>query len=169
MPPLAFLSAIPTKVWIAFAIIAAVAGSVWMYGSSRYEQGVTDEQIRVSEAHAEEIAKREEENKKLSLFYEEAMEIQRMEYRDEINQVELALAAANNKRLRVPAPHCSAVAAGQAEANSPEGGDDPTAGTVLLPEQVDRDLRELMAEAERIVAACRVGQKFIRDNKFEEK
>jgi hypothetical protein len=80
---------------------------------------------------------------------------------NEIAQIRAAYAT--DRGLRLPATVCRGLAAGT-EAESASRGNGSTAGTVALPDQVERDLRALMLEADTVVAGCRVAQAFIRDN-----
>jgi hypothetical protein len=80
---------------------------------------------------------------------------------NEIAQIRTAYAT--DRGLRLPAAVCRGLAAGT-EAESASRGNGAAAGTVALPDQVGRDLRALMLEADTVVAGCRVAQAFIRDN-----
>lgn len=80
---------------------------------------------------------------------------------DEIAQVRAAYAA--DRGLRVDAAICAGFTEG-ARADGARGSDAGAAGTVALPEEVERDLRALMLEADTMLATCRVAQEFIRSN-----
>lgn len=178
MFPLAFLKAIPTKVWAFLAIMLLVGTSLWMFGNYRFEQGAAEvqkqwdqERLSMLSAHASALAQRAEENVKLAEANRKALSRQKKRYEDEIAEIKRSRAAADSPYgLRVPRSICdSPDSAGPAKADGTQGGDGPPAGTVVLPEQVERNLRGLMEEAATIVARCRLGQEFIRENGFEEK
>jgi hypothetical protein len=80
---------------------------------------------------------------------------------NEIAQIRAAYAT--DRGLRLPATVCRGLAA-STETESASRGNGAAAGTVALPDSIDRDLRALMLEVDTIVAGCRVAQAFIRDN-----
>ena len=76
-----------------------------------------------------------------------------------------AIRAANASpyRLRIPDSVCRGFASAT-PAQSPGVGNAPFAGTLALPEALERNLQDLIQEADTIVASCRAAQSFIRNN-----
>lgn len=82
-------------------------------------------------------------------------------YEDEIARIRADRARAPG--LRVTADVCTGLA-GAAKTEGTGGSDAAVTGTIALPAQVDRDLRQLMEEADEVVAGCRAAQDFIVTN-----
>lgn len=94
---------------------------------------------------------------------QQAIDKQRMKkgHADEIAQIRAAYAA--DRGLRLNADVCAGLAEG-AKADGAGRGDGTTSGSIALPDEIERDLRALMLEADTVVASCRVAQEFIRSN-----
>lgn len=86
-------------------------------------------------------------------------------YENEIAKIRATADRAASVGLRIPASVCSGLAS-TAQAKSASGGNDRIAGTVELPESIARDIQAEAERADKIVASCRVAQKFIQDNGF---
>ena len=168
MNPLAFFRLIPTKVWAFLAIILLVGTSLWWYGKTRYQQGVSDNEAAHAEAVNKALLKRVDENTKLAEAHAKELAAQKKGYTDEIALIKRRSGELSGNGLRVPKTICDGFTRA-AEASGSKGSNDAIAGTVALPESVERDLRQLMEEADTAIAGCRQAQKFIRDNGFEEK
>lgn len=176
MNPLAFLSLIPRQVLIFLAIILTAGIVIWMYGNSQYRQGEAAvqakwdaERAQVERDTAAAQAKREAENAALAEAHRKEMNAQRKKYEDEIARNNRRFADDAARRLRLPATVCTDRPAGPPAAEGTEGGDAAAAGTIALPDDVARNLRQLAAEADAIVASCRQAQDFIRQHGLEEK
>ena len=81
----------------------------------------------------------------------------------EIVQIRARAASDSTYRLRIPASVCSGFASG-AKAEGSAGSGSAIAETVVLPAEIERNLRELMVEADLVTAGCRVSQDFIKNN-----
>lgn len=180
MNPLSLLKLIDVKVWLFCAIILLAGIAVWQYGNYRERQGERRVQGRfdtfkqeVKTATDRAIERRRVENEIATEVHKKQLSAQKEGFKDEVSKIQgryNADLADATRRLRIPAaPGDCAGSAGEAKAESGQGSNDAPPGTVALPEETERDLRSLMAEADRIVASCRVGQQFIKDNGFEEK
>lgn len=176
MNPLAFFRLIPTKVWAFLAIILLVGIGLWMYGNWRYEQGASavrqewDADILAMEReHTKALEQRAAENLALQETHLKQLAEMKGTHANEIARIRHRHGELLGTGLRLPASLCpGSAAAGSPQAEGGKGGDGAVAGTVVLPEQVTRNLRQLMAEAETIVAGCRVGQGFLKQHGFVE-
>jgi hypothetical protein len=81
----------------------------------------------------------------------------------EIVQIRARAASDSAYRLRIPASVCSGFASG-AKAEGSAGSNSAVAGTVVLPDETEKNLRGLMVEADLVTAGCRVSQDFIKNN-----
>lgn len=167
MNPLAFFRSFPTKVIALLAIMLLAGIAVWWYGHSRYEQGVSAERQRQHDAENRALLRRTEENIALQQKYQQDLTKQKKGYSDEIERIKRRHGELSGAGLRVPRTICDGFARTTEAGSGKEGG--AAAGTIALPEQVERDLRELMAQADRAVAGCRSDEQFIDENGFREK
>jgi hypothetical protein len=71
----------------------------------------------------------------------------------------------SGQRLRIPGPVCPK-ATGETEAASAGRADGAASGTVALPEDIERRLRDRRKEADGVTAICRGLQEWARANGF---
>lgn len=168
------LRSISPKTWLFLGIILALGIGLWWYGDSQYDRGAAavqaewdhDAEERRKSAEAA-IRHRETENELLKADQQKRLAAQKRKYADEIAAIKRRRDELLGERLRLPETVCAG-SAGKTEAEGTVRGVGDLAGTVALPESVERDLRELMEHADTIVAACRQAQQFITENGFEE-
>jgi hypothetical protein len=157
------------------AIMLVVGISFWWYGHSQYENGVKEIQMlwdadrnRTALRNAEERAKRIEENAAQAEQYKKDLAEQKRKYETEIASARRYFDEHRNDGLRITAYVCpSGRTASTAEACGTEN--ESPAGTASLPKEVERNLRELMLEADKVTEMCRMAQDFIMKNGFGEK
>ncbi|MES2072332.1 MAG: hypothetical protein V4488_18385 [Pseudomonadota bacterium] len=89
----------------------------------------------------------------------------RKDVNNEVGQIHAAYDRSHHAAgLRLPAYVCGAGATTAAETASAAGSDASVAASIALPPALERDLQDLMQEADTIVANCRATQQFIRLN-----
>lgn len=140
--------------------IAAVAALLFGAG---YHLGATRTTAKRDAEDRAAIAQRIEDNAELQRLQSRQLAANERNHADEIKTVQRTAAVLAAQRLRLPASAC----AGAAQAEGASGGDGAAAGTVLLPERIDANLRALTLKADTIVANCRTAQRFIHDNGFD--
>lgn len=159
----ALLAVVPW--WGRLLVLLAFAASLTGYGyvkglhHAEAAEHVRDAARTTAENTA--ILKRVSDNKALAAKQEAEKQTLKKGYQDEIDA---ANATANRNKpagLRISAAICNS-AAGSTKSQGSSGGNVPTAGTVILPENIGVDLRALMLQADKVVASCRVAQEFIK-------
>ena len=160
------------KLIAASALAAALAAGAWYCHHAGYDAGVAAIQAKWDKAKADQaiadnaaILARVKNNERVAAEQQAINQQLKDDHAKEIAQIRSRAAADSTYRLRLPATVCREFAAG-ASAQSASGSTATTAGTVALPEQTERNLRELMIEADTVVANCRATQKFIIENKL---
>lgn len=165
--------------FIAIILLASVAGlgvavALHFYGAAQYEKGAAAIQqkwdaakLAQQIAYAQALKQRTDENAALRDRYEKALADMRGKYASEKALVDQYHAAHLGDGLRLPDSVCAAAGfARPPEAGRASGGAAATAGTVVLPEEIERNLRELLREADQAAAVGRIGQGFIKQNGF---
>lgn len=158
---------------LALAVAAALAG-VWHVSAERVRgQWAAADNVRLV-AEKKATAQRLAANAATAATQDADREKLKKGYEDEIETLRAGAAVAG--RVRVNAAVCSGFAA-PAKTESPGRGVEAVAGagplpapdagnTAELPEPYSDDLDALTDEADKIVASCRVAQKFLIDNGF---
>jgi len=164
------LDEIYVKLIAAGALLAALAAGAWYFHHSGYETGAAAvkadwDKAKAAQAIADNTAilAQVKNNERLAAHQDAINQQLKDDHAKEIAQIRTRVAADSTYRLRLPASVCSGFAKG-AEAQSTSGSDTATAGTVALPDEVTRNLRDLMVEADTVTAGCRAAQKFIIEN-----
>ncbi len=97
---------------------------------------------------------------------QQALDQQRIkkDVNNELGQIHIAYDSRRGaSSLRIPASVCGGPAAA-AKTTGAAGSDAAAAATVALPAEIERNLQDLMQEADTVVATCRATQQFIRLN-----
>lgn len=173
-----FKKEITIKVWILSIIVGAILVSVANHGNQSRKEGEMSVKALWTEQRERDSKTYQAEYDRLVNYIEEEKQKQaehlvklKEGYNNEIEHINATNKRLANDSLRFPAPTvCKQPADSSGEtpaegAATYEGG---IAGTIALPEFITRDLRQLMEKADRIVASCRVDQKFIDDNGLRE-
>lgn len=151
--------------WLAIGIALAVAAVGLLH--TGYRHGVQSVQSKWDQ----ETAKRKQDENAAILTAmlnnerkaeQDKLNSQRIakENKRELDKIRADLAAA---RLRVGPAFCPR-SAEAVTPNSPSSSDGADTGARLLPEEVERDIRALIEETERVAATGRAAQDFIRSN-----
>lgn len=151
---------------VALACLAAAlfTGGAWV-GSQHVQARWDSEAANRTRAESSAIMARTSENARIAEKQRANEQNRRKVHTDEIGNI--IADRLNAGRLRVPESICAGFA-GATEAASTSRGDATTSRGRLLPETIERDLRDLMAEADTIVANCRMAQGFLFDSGLTE-
>lgn len=158
---------------IAIAVLVLLISGWW--GVSRHYIKVGQDEVqakwdkdKAAQKQAEELAiadrnasnaREKEEQSKRSIANQEKHDA-------ELNEMRNRLIAA--ERVRVGTAICSQRPATPAKAESAKGGTPANPGTIVVRDDVDRDIRALMIKVEEGFAACRACQRFIIEEGFAE-
>lgn len=165
-----FLRLVPSKVWWFLAIIMLViCVGLWQRqtGKSIIQDQWDAEKIMTKALQDAAIAQREKENTAARFSNQLKLFALRADYETELQKIKRHAAVSRNDSLRMPAAACNGPAR-TPDTQSAQGSPDPTAGTIALPDEIAGHLRQLMEEADTIVAACRIAQRFVVDNALVE-
>lgn len=148
--------------WVAgVALCAAALIGAYVHGASDVQdEWDKDKSARKVSEHGA-LIKRQDDNAQLVRQHEAEKQALRSGYETEI--VGLHDTYIKSGRLRVATAICSGVAPTR-ESKSPAGGDAEVAGERVLPESYDRDIKELMLEADTLVEQYRVLEEFVLQN-----
>lgn len=158
---------IQARLAAALFILIALIGSHWYVFSlgKRVERETwqAKENVRLSDTAklaikaAEDNARIQQENeakaRKVTASHENELTAIRTEYKR------------NTDRLRLPSSICRNITV-TAEATSASGSDGTPSASVVLPEEIGRNLRDAAKEADEVTARARGLQDFSRDNGF---
>lgn len=89
---------------------------------------------------------------------------QKENYDSEINRIRTAYAGTHS--LRIKAEHICAGFAPATQTKTTSGGNEALAGTIALPDEIAKNLWQLVRDADELLAQCRMAQQFIRDTDF---
>ncbi len=152
------------------ALLAALIASLWGFQHAGVSQGRAEVQAKwdkekreQAEADKAALFTRIKNNERIA--EQQALNDERIRNENKVEIAAIRAAYARPAGLRLPASGCSGSAAG-VEAESASGGNAAFARTVALPPAIERDLQELMQEADIVVANCRATQSFIRVNRL---
>lgn len=146
-------------------VVTAFLVSIYHKG---YVSGVSHEKVlwdrdiaARQKAEAAAVAKRNAENVSQQAIQAENSRLITRKYDDEISALHSRLAAA--PRLRVGPALCGGPSRPAPASGTSSSNEADTAGRVV-PDDLDRDLKALMAQVEESLATARAAQQFIRDN-----
>ncbi len=159
------------KLLLLVALVVALIGVMWdlqhrglVQGRAEVQAKWNQEKRELAEAEKAALLSRIKNNERIA--EQQALDNEKIKkgHKDEI----AAISAANAHRtgLRVPASICGGSAAA-AQTSSAPGSDATATGTIALPPAIDRDLQDLMEEADQVVASCRSTQQFVILNGFK--
>lgn len=176
MPSLAVMKLIAIAL-----LLAAVASAAMWYRSSLIEDGRVEGRAEVQEKWDKEtkarkaaedaaLVKRVADNIKEKADQEKLKAKEKENHETAIAVLTQNLAAAKRDiaargGLRIPRPAggCEGPAA-STEAGSTAGSDSATAGTVALPDEITRNLLDLVDEADKVTEQARTCKAFVEDN-----
>lgn len=160
------------KLIVAGALLAVLAAGAWFFHHKGFEAGKAEVQDTWDKAKAAQaiadnaaILARVKNNERIAAQQDVINQQLKDDHAKEIAQIRTRAGADSTYRLRLPATVCSQFAAGT-KAQGTSGSDAAATGTVALPDEITRNLRELMVEADMVVANCRTTQKFVIENKL---
>lgn len=136
----------------------------WVDSGRQEVQALWDaDKYQQSQAQAQAMNDRLEQNRVLALSHAKELQQQRESLKNEITT--LRTQSASVFRLRINQNICHGFASAT-QAQGTEGSDGAIAGTRLLPETTSKALVGLMLEADEHVARCRVLQNYVITHKL---
>ncbi|WP_422972981.1 hypothetical protein [Undibacterium sp. TC9W] len=152
--------------------IAALLAGLWAGVGYIHHKGVTEGKAEVqqkwdadklarSQAETAATLSRVKNNERIA--EQQALDNEKIKKGHDDEIASIRVANANPVRLRISDSICRGFASAT-KAQSAGSGDAALAGTLALPEALERNLQDLIQEADTIVASCRAAQSFIRTN-----
>jgi len=159
------------KLGIAGAALAAIVGAGWYVHHQIYQSGfdaraaIADkERVARATAAAKAIYERISENTALQAQYAEQHKLEEENRGKEIAG-NLAIQQRNaGRRVPIDGRICGSGSAGQAQASGTGSAQQAAAGTWFLPDSFTRDLRQLAARADEVVADARAVQSAVKSS-----
>ncbi len=152
-----------------YLIIGALVGAIALFcggfaGGVRYEAGIAAKRDLARErAQSEAVLAVVAENEAIQKSNEAKARKVSKSHADELATIRAQFNADRAGGLRVTAAVCDAVTF-KADTPGSAGTNGAAAGTVVLPESLERNLWQLTREADEVTAKARALQDFIREN-----